>query len=173
MLIKPSSFGWAQVTSSESATCRRSIQSCRPPILGTISKSTLTQNWSLQRPPLRILFISSWPASVRAEFCWSPGSEHCKVQRNLSCHPRRATLAPDQKAHRVQNCSSRATLPGRRCARVLDGTVSSCQFGRRSAKPPVCFQRRPYHSLFQTPNIWFPNFCYLGPSALELTSIGR
>ena len=96
-----------------------------------------------------------------------------QVQRNLSCHPWRTTLAPDREAHRVQNCSSRATLPGRRGARVLDGTVWSCQFGRRSAKPPVCFQRRPYHSSFQTQNIWFPSFCYLGPSALELTPVGR
>ena len=39
------------------------------------------------RPPLRIVFISSRPASVRAEFCCSPGSEHRKVQRNLGCHP--------------------------------------------------------------------------------------
>ena len=130
-------------------------------------------SWSLQQPPLRILLISSRPASVRAEFCCSPGSEHSKVQRNLSCHPRWATLAPDQKANRVQNCSSRATLSGRRCARVLDGTVSPCQFGRRSAKPPVCFQRRPYRSSLQTPNIRFPSFCYLGPSALELNPIGH
>ena len=40
-------------------------------------------------------------------------------------------------------------------------------------QPPVCFQRRPHHSSFPTPNIWFPSFCYLGPSALELTPIGR
>ena len=56
---------------------------------------------------------------------------------------------------------------------LLDRTVSSCQFGRRLTKPPVCFQRRPHHSSFPTPNIWFPSFCYLGPSALELTPIGR
>ena len=42
MLIRPSSFGWAQVTSSESATCRRSIQSCRLPMFWTFSESTLT-----------------------------------------------------------------------------------------------------------------------------------
>ena len=36
MLIRPSSFGWAQVTFSEIATCGRSIQSCRPPMLWTI-----------------------------------------------------------------------------------------------------------------------------------------
>ena len=121
----------------------------------------------------RFVFISSRPASVRAEFCCSPCSEHSKVQRNLGCHPWRTTLATNQAAHRVQNCSSGATLPRRRCARVLDWTVSSCQFCRRSAKPPVCFQRRPHHSSFPTPNIWFPSFCYLGPSALELTPIGR
>ena len=36
---------FAQVTSSGSATCRQTIQSCRPPMLWTISESTLTQNW--------------------------------------------------------------------------------------------------------------------------------
>ena len=45
MLIRPSSFGLAQVTSLEISTCRRSIQSCRLPMLWTISESTLTQNW--------------------------------------------------------------------------------------------------------------------------------
>ena len=44
-VIRPSSFGWEQVTSSEIATRRRSTQSCRPPILWTISESILTQNW--------------------------------------------------------------------------------------------------------------------------------
>ena len=218
MLIRSSSFGWAQVTSSVSARCRRSIQSCRPLMLWTISESTLTQNWlwsvrlanfvkfaistcvvctrcvdRFQRNVYArwsmlssqvelitamasftgILFVSSWPASVRAEFGRSLGSEHSKVQRNLGCHPWRATLATNQKAHRVQNCSSGETLPGRRCTGVLDGTVSSCQFSCRSTKPPVCFQRRPHHSSFPTPNIWFLSFCYLGPSALELTPIGR
>ena len=45
MLIRPSLFGWAQATSSEIATRRWSIQSCRPLMLWTISESTLTRNW--------------------------------------------------------------------------------------------------------------------------------
>ena len=217
MLIRPSSFGWAQVTSSEIATRGRSTQSCRPPILWTISESTLTQNWlwsvrlanfvkfaistcvtyaqcvdrSRRNAYARWFMLSSlvkWIIATASftdrihifstDFspCWiccSPGPEHSKVQRNLGCHSWRATLATNQKAHRVQNCSSGATLPRRRCARVLDWTVSSCQFCRQSAKPPVCFQRRPHHSSFPTPNIWIPSFCYLGSSALELTPIGR
>ena len=64
-------------------------------------------NLSLQQPPLRILFISSRPASVRAEFSRSLGSEHSKVQRNLGCHPWRVTLATNQKAHRVQKESTK------------------------------------------------------------------
>ena len=218
MLIRPSSFGWAQVTSSEIATRRRSTQSCRPPILWTISESTLTQltlerqvsklcqvcyfhlrrlrtvRRSLSKECLRTLvhaFVTSRVDHCNSLLYGSYSylldrlqsvlnsaarlvliSEHSKVQRNLGRHPWRTTLATNQEAYRVQNCSPGATLPRRRCARVLDWTVSSCQFCRRSAKPPVCFQRRPRHSSFPTPNIWFPSFCYLGPSALELTPIG-
>ena len=61
---------------------------------------------SLQQPPLRFVFISSRPASVRAEFCCSPCSEHSKVQRNLGCHPWRTTLAPNQEAYRVSKLFS-------------------------------------------------------------------
>ena len=83
---------------------------------------------SLLRPPLWILFISPRSASVRAEFSRLLGSEHSKVQRNLGCHPWQVTLATNQKAHRVQHCSSGATLPGWCCTGVLDETVPSYQF---------------------------------------------
>ena len=205
MLIRPSSFGWAQVTSSESVTCRRSIQSCRPSIvvnnLGVYLDSELTLgrqvsklcqvcyfhlhrlrtvHRSLSKECLRTLvhaFVTSWVdhcnGLLYGSYSYLLDRLQFKVQRNLGCNPWRATLATNQKAHRVQNCSSGVTLPGRRCTGVLDGTALSCQFSRWSTKPPVCFPRRPHHSSFPTPHIWFPNFCCLGPSALELTLIGR
>ena len=64
------------------------------------------------------------------------------------------------------------TLPGRRCTGVLDGTVSSCQFSRRSTKPPVCFQRRPHHSSFRLRTFGFRAFAISGPqlwNSLPLT----
>ena len=102
---------------------------------------------SAARLVLNIAKFSGISAAIRDELHWLPIRKRMKFKIVLL----------------VRHC-----LVG-----VLDGTVLSCQFSRWSTKPPVCFQRRPYHSSFPTPNIWFPSFCDLGPSDLELTPIGR
>ena len=107
---------------------------------------------SAARLVLNIAKFSGISAAIRDELHWLPNRKRIEFKIVLL----------------VRHC-----LVGAAPEYFNDGTVLSCQFSRRSAKPPVCFQRRPHHSLFPTLNIWFPSFCYLGPSALELTPIGR
>ena len=87
--------------------------------------------WSLQRSPVRVSFLSSWQASVRVELGRSAGPERPQVQPHISCHPRRAPLASNQKKDRLQDRPYGPSLLGWCCAGVPDGTVPSCWLSRR------------------------------------------
>ena len=94
---------------------------------------------SLQRSPVRVLFLSPRQASVRVELGRSAGPEHPQVQQHISCHPRRASLASNQEKDRLQDGPFGPTLLGWCCAGIPDGTVPSCWLSRRSTMSPVGF----------------------------------
>ena len=94
---------------------------------------------SLQRSPVRVSFLSSRQASVRVELGRSAGPEHPQVQPHISCHPRRAPLASNQKKDRLQDRPYCPSLLGWCCAGVPDGTVPSCWLNRRSTMSSVGF----------------------------------
>ena len=94
---------------------------------------------SLQRSPVRVSFLSSRQASVRVELGHSAGPEHPQVQPHISCHPRRAPLASNQKKDQLQDRSYGPPMLGWCCAGIPDGTVPSCWLSRRSTMYLVGF----------------------------------
>ena len=109
---------------------------------------------SLQRSPVWVSFLSSRQASVRVELGRSAGPEHPQVQPHISCHPRRAPLASNQKKDRLQDRPYGPSLLGWCCTGIPDGTVPSCWLSRRSTMSSVGFSWWPRCSKVSASDIW-------------------